>query len=368
MKKNLLIILCLIIGVNLIQAQTNWKLLNPKPTTNTGKDIDFVSSNIGYIITSNEILETSNAGNSWQKKQNISSGNDMSFFNGTGYIVGNYGYVLKSTNNGTSWTQISTGLNNSFNTVNIIDENNIILSGSTNIVKSSDGGVTWESLNIPNVKVNKTFFVNSLIGHAACNNGTMLKTVDGGLNWYVTQSTNNVPSNFFTVYFVNENVGFSTREHTEIYRTTDGGETWSEVSGINKAVYDFHFINENIGFLAGEYGVTFKTTDGGLTWNSILFQNGNYYNTSMYGIYFEDENIGYATGVRGRIIKTTDGGNTWVQHSITYNDINQAQLFNSGVGYAQIGKSYYKTVDNGDNWSFLSEVDHYNYCSGFYFV
>ena len=162
MKKNLLILFCIIIGINKIHSQTNWELLNPKPTSNTGKDVEFVTTDIGYIITSNELLETTDAGSTWLKKQNISSGNDMSFYNATGYIVGNYGYVLKSIDSGTSWGQISTGFNSSFNTVNIIDDNNIILSTSNGIVKTDDGGTTWESLSIPNSGVNKTFFTSSL--------------------------------------------------------------------------------------------------------------------------------------------------------------------------------------------------------------
>lgn len=356
MKKNLLILFCIIICINKIHSQTNWELLNPKPTANTGKDVDFVTSSIGYIITSNELLETLDAGNSWVKKQNISSGNDMSFYNATGYIVGNYGYILKSLNNGMSWSQISTGFNISFNTANVIDDNNIILSTSNSIVKSNNGGVTWESLNIPNVTVNKTFFVSELIGHAACDNGTLLKTIDGGQNWYVTQSTNTFPSDYFTVYFINENVGFATKEHNDMYKTTDGGETWIEVSGISQAVYDFHFLDENIGFLTGDHGATFKTTDGGITWTSILFQSGYVYNTSMYGIHFQDSNIGYVTGARGRIIKTIDGGNTWTQHSPTYNDFRQLQFIDSNIGYTQTGSSFFKTTDNGDNWNLIGSL------------
>ncbi len=370
MKKNsfILIILYLLLSFNKTYSQTNWELLNPKPTANTGKDIDFVSNNIGYIITSNELLETLDAGNSWQKKQNISSGNDMSFYNSIGFIVGNYGYVLKSMNSGTSWTQISTGFNVTFNTINIIDKDNIILSSSNSIVKSTDGGITWESLTIPNVKVNKTFFVNSLTGHAACNGGTMLKTIDGGQNWYVTQSTNTFPSNFFTVYFVNENVGFSTREHSEMYKTTDGGETWLEVSGISQAIYDFHFLDEDIGFITGDHGATFKTMDGGATWSSIFFQSGYIYNTSMYGIYFKDSNIGYATGARGRIIKTIDGGNTWTQHSLTYNDINNLQFLDNSIGFAQSGNNFYKTIDGGTSWVLISSLSSYRSINNFTFI
>ncbi|WP_422105027.1 YCF48-related protein [Winogradskyella sp.] len=351
MKKILLIVFCTVLCIGKMHSQTNWELLNPKPTANTGKDVEFVTANIGYIITSNELLETLDAGNNWLKKQNISSGNDMSFLNTIGYIVGNSGYVLKSVDNGASWNQVSTGFSGSFNTVNIIDTNNIILSTSNSIVKTDDGGTTWESRSIPNSAVNKTFFTNSLIGHAVCNNGIILKTIDGGENWYTTRDNSNItPSNYLTVYFVNDTIGFATREHNNMYKTTDAGETWVEISGTGQATFDFHFLDVNNGFATGEFGATYKTTDGGNTWSQIFFQNGFVGGTSMYGIYFQDSNIGYATGARGRIVKTTNGGNTWTPHSITYIDFRQIQFVDDNIGYAQSRSNFYKTTDGGDSW------------------
>jgi len=351
MKKNLLILFCIIVCINKIHAQTNWDLLNPKPTVSTGKDVKFVTGNIGYIITSNELLETLDAGDTWLIKQNISGGNDMSFYNTTGYIVGDAGYVLKSTDNGTSWNQVSTGFNSSFNTVNIIDTNNIILSSANSIIKTNDGGITWESLSIPNVTVNKTSFTSSLVGHAVCNAGTILKTIDGGENWYITESTTIYPSSFFTVYFINETLGFATREHSDMFKTTDGGENWVEISGTVDAIFDFHFLDENFGFITGNYGATYKTNDGGNTWIEIFYQNGYVYGTSMYGIHFQDSNIGYATGAWGRIIKTTDGGNTWIHHSPTYNDISQIDFSTNNIGYALVRNSLFKTTDTGNTWN-----------------
>lgn len=358
MKKNLLILFCITLFINEIHSQTNWELLNPKPTANTGRDVDFVTNNIGYIITSNELLETLDTGNTWVKKQNISSGNDMSFYNATGYIVGNYGYVLKSVDSGTSWSQISTGVNSNFNTVNIIDDNHIRLSTSNSIVKTDDGGATWESLKIPNLAVVKTSFTSSLIGHAVCLNGIILKTIDGGENWYSTKDDSNIiPSDYFTVYFVNEQIGFATREHDNIYKTTDAGETWIEISGTFQAIFDFHFLDENNGFATGEFGATYKTNDGGITWNEIFFQNGFVGGTSMYGIHFQDSNTGYSTGASGRIIKTIDGGNTWTEHSPTYFDFRQMQFIDGNTGYAQSGNSFYKTADSGDNWNLIGSLN-----------
>ncbi|PKB15273.1 YCF48-related protein [Flavobacterium sp. 5] len=368
MKKNLLILFCAILCINKIHSQTNWELLNPKPTVNSGKDVDFVTNTIGYIITSNELLETQDAGNSWSKKQNIASGNDMSFYSTTGYIVGDNGYVLKSVDNGTSWNQIATGFSGNFNTITILDDNNIILSTSNSIVKTTDGGSTWESLSVPNATVVKTFFTSSLVGHATCANGTILKTTDGGVNWHTTLSLVTNYSNFYSIYFVNKNLGFSSQEYSNMYRTTDGGETWMEVSGNIREMHDFYFLDDTNGFASGEYGATYKTTDGGITWNTIFFENGFVGGNDIYGIYFEDNNTGYVTGVNGRIMKTTDGGISWTSNSMTYKNFNSIKLFSSGIGIARSGNNYYKTIDFGDNWSYLSTVNHFSYCNGFYFV
>lgn len=366
MVKNLLLLICILFISN-NYSQTNWELLNPRPTENTGKAIEFVSSEQGYIITNKELLETTDAGNSWTTKMNVSSANDMSFFNNIGFIAGN-GYLLKTIDSGNSWEQVPIVFNYAFNTVNIIDENNIILSSSANIIKTSDGGDTWQLFEVPHDRINKTFFVSTSTGHAVCEDGTILKTVDGGLNWYVTQSTNIVPSDYLTVYFVNENVGFASKEHSDIYKTTDGGETWLEIASSSMLIYDFHFLNENHGFATGRHGEMMKTTDGGNTWNRIPFQGAYISNTSMYGVHFENSEIGYATGARGRIIKTTNGGQTWTSQSLNYNDVNQIKFFENGVGYAQSGGDFYKTTDYGDNWFLAGKVDHYNYCKGFFFV
>jgi len=368
MKNKILFIGILLLSVKVANCQTNWELLNPKPTVDAGLDIAFVSDKVGYILTSNELLETKDAGYSWHKKQDITRGHDISFYKNIGFIVGWNGYILNSKDSGENWAQISTGYDYNFNSVSIIDENNIMLSDQNNLLKSNDGGVSWKRLSIPNDRVLKIFFTSSLVGYAACWRGTMLKTIDGGENWYTTASTNSQPSDFFTVHFVNENIGFASQEHRDMFKTIDGGETWAEIEGIHEAIYSIHFLDENIGYVAGDYGSIFKTIDGGSTWTGMGIQNPNEPNAPFKGIIFNDVNVGFATGNLGRIIKTTDGGNSWTQNSPTYRDFNEIKVFESGVGFARARKDFYKTTDFGDNWDFLSRVNHYSSASGSFFV
>ncbi|WP_310992691.1 YCF48-related protein [Aequorivita marina] len=362
MKRLLLLILCCC-GILESNGQASWELLNPTPSYKTGKDMHFVSAETGYIITESELLNTQNAGVTWEKMQGVSNANDINFRNELGYIVGNNGYVIKSTDSGDTWNTVAIGTSGNLNTVSIIDEFNIIISSDTKLISTTDGGATWQSFDIPDVSVNKTFFVSATVGHAACKDGTILKTVDGGASWYITESTNIIPTDYYTIYFINESIGFASREFDDVFKTTNGGETWVQIPEINDAIYRFQFLNENEGFITGEYGVIYKTIDGGTTWTFIGFQNGYIINTSMYGIYFQDSDIGYATGARGRIIKTTDGGANWIDYSPTYNDIQKIQFFNDFVGYAATGDIFYKTTDAGITWQNIGSINISNYNS-----
>ncbi len=360
MKKTLLFLICLFTQL-LLFSQTEWEILNPRPTGNTARDIHFTSNSVGYILSFGTLLETTDAGVTWEEKQNTPGGNDMAFFGTNGYIVDDiyFGVIHKSIDNGDTWTQINTGYNYYYNTVNVLDENTIILSGSYNIVKSTDGGTTWQNIPItPNNPVVRTFFTSPLIGHAVCLSGTIMKTIDGGNTWYVTESTNISPSGYIEIEFINENVGFATREHNDLYKTIDGGETWNEVNYGSNAVHTIQFLNNNDGFMAGENGAVYKTTDGGNSWSSIAPSLSNIPQgiATIYGIYFTDINNGYAVGSGGWIIKTIDGGANWIPYSPTYNIVTKVEFLNDDVAYAAVKGDFFKTTDAGITWTNSGDV------------
>ena len=339
-------------------GQTNWDLLNPTPSYETGLDVHFLSTEHGYMITRSQLIETTDAGASWQVKQTFGSSDavaDMAFLNSMGFIVGKNGYIAKTVDGGSSWSEVNINVDDHLHTVQIIDSETIIVSSANKIIKSTNGGGNWESLEIPNETANTTFFVNSATGHAGCTNGTILKTIDGGASWYITEQVSFVPSDFVNLHFVNENIGFASREHNELFKTEDGGETWAILDGINDLVYSMHFIDENIGYVAGEYGVIFQTTDGGDNWEWVSFQNGRISFTGVYGLYFFDADSGYAVGERGRITKTTDGGGTWTDYAPTYIDINQIDFPTAETGYARARHELFKTTDSGITWESIGQ-------------
>lgn len=336
-------------------AQENWETLNPKPSYRTPTDMYFVDNNRGYILNHREILETLNAGVSWQKKQDITNGNDFDFNGSVAYIVASQGYVLRSLDQGNNWSQISTGFNNALLSVSVVDENTTFISGRLNgnynnsvLLKTNDGGNSWGLINFPNNNpVNSIVFTSILVGHATCNDGKILKTIDGGETWYLT-AQENTNYDFTKLHFISPTIGFAALEDSGLYKTLDGGESWNHIFG-SFDISSINFIDENNGFVSGEDGLIFKTNNGGSNWEEISFISMTYY-SDMTGIFFTDENHGYVTGDRGRIAKTNNGGNSWDVYGFNYEDARQIEFINSQIGYVLIDDKIFKTSDGGNNW------------------
>lgn len=348
-------------------CQVSWERLSPIPTGNAGRDIVFLDDQKGFIVNSEEILITRDGGTTWDILRSISSGNNIRFFNSIGIIVGNNGSIYKSIDNGDSWNNLNTPFNANLNAISIINEDTLRITGDKILLLSDDGGTSWTSLPIPDVNVEDSYFTSSLIGHVACTNGTILKTIDGGNSWYKTETSNIIPSNFFRIVFINENIGFASQEHNDIYKTVDGGETWEETTSPTDAAYSIQFLDEKVGFIAGEHGAMHKTKDGGNTWDWMGF-DGRKYGNDLYSIFFLNENEGYATGLRGRIIKTSNGGVSWEEYSNIYGTIDRLQFTSDEIGYLKTGNDYYKTNNGGKKWEYLSTPNHYEFARDFQFV
>lgn len=329
----------------------NWELLNPKPSLMTGREICFLDELNGFILTDNELLSTKNAGESWERMMELSSGTDMGFNNSIGYIVGSGGAIYKSNPGGVSWNKLSVSFENDLNSVSVIHPDTVLITGDNNLYVSHDGGNSWEVFPVENVDIEASHFTSSMTGHVACTMGSILKTIDGGLNWYITESVNHIPSDFYDIDFITPKLGFASREHNDMLRTTDSGETWEIVSQYKFAAYDIDFVNDSLGYIAGPDGTIYKTKNSGLTWDRAGF-NTWYGGNHLYGIHFLNENTGFAVGKSGRIIKTTDGGSNWAEYAPSYYNINQV-VFASPTALYALGEELFKSTDNGNNWEAL---------------
>ena len=146
-------------------------------------------------------------------------------------------------------------------------------------------------------------FTDANTGNAVGDNGTIIRTTNGGLNW-ISQNSGTLNS-LWGVSFTDANYGTAVGDWSTIIRTTNGGTNWtSQTSGTTALLYSVSFTDENNGTVVGAYGTILKTTNGGLNWISQISGTAN----SLKSVSFTDANYGTAVGIFGTILRTTNGG------------------------------------------------------------
>ncbi len=156
-----------------------------------------------------------------------------------------------------------------------------------NIMVSHDGGETWTSRSMnTDCKMLfdiKMFDKNNGIVCAANNedisqsNALILKTSDGGQTWEKVYQSNRPFETTWKASFPTRDIGYVTLQsynpdpnvkQQRVAKTTDGGKTWTEINLVEDAgarEFGIGFIDANHGFV-GTMNSGYETQDGGQTW------------------------------------------------------------------------------------------------------
>lgn len=254
---------------------------------------------------------------------------DVHFINQwEGWISGNTGLILHSTDGGYSWVNQEAPANNTYYSVFFTDEFNGWATGyGGKIINTSDGGETW-NMQTPGSSefLYDIFFLDEYNGWAVGgDNGAypsfisqreILYTNNGGQTWtHQLNESHKKPLN--SVHFSSTENGYAVGESGTILHTTNGGANWMEVmSDQSYHMYDVYTTNSTTAFVIAYYlglphvPAIFKTTNGGETWSSQTFSE----DFSLSSICFSDEMNGWAAGGQNgfsTLLKTNDGGETW---------------------------------------------------------
>ncbi|MBZ0200408.1 MAG: T9SS type A sorting domain-containing protein, partial [Ignavibacteriaceae bacterium] len=248
---------------------------------------------------------TTNGGDDWVDASFAAYDWDDVFFisDDVGWIMGEAGKIIKTTNGGLSWNYQSSGLPLGINSSYFISESiGWACGGAGYIIKTTNGGSTWAIQRYASTSsLSSIYFLNENLGWAVGYNH-ILKTTNGGNDWFDCAPTTDF---MFAVKFVSPNIGFAVAGYGRIIKTTDGGSTWTnQTTPYTGWLSDISVFNENIACAVGDYGNIIKTTDGGSNW--VLLNSNN--SRSLTSVFFLNENIGYVAGTQGAILKTENGG------------------------------------------------------------
>jgi photosystem II stability/assembly factor-like uncharacterized protein len=222
------------------------------------RSIYFINKNIGFIVGGQSgcsgancippgsiVFKTINGGVSWTKQTvpyEWSELNSVFFIDEKiGFAVG-LGLQLKTTSGGVTWTKLEFDFNCLLTKVLFVNSKRGYTAGLFgNIFKTTDQGGNWlKTNNNSDGHIYDFCFVNENVGYAA-GQKEIVKTIDGGNTWNILTSS---PREIYFIHFADilNGIAIGKGHYTggdfgfwtsAIYFTSDGGETWEMEDNIN---------------------------------------------------------------------------------------------------------------------------------------
>jgi photosystem II stability/assembly factor-like uncharacterized protein len=289
-----------------------WLLQNSGTNTQLFS-VSFADMRTGYAVgLYKTILKTTNGGLNWVLlSRDTTSFNQLygiDFVNAdTGTAVGQ-NRILRTADGGSNWVQQSPPYGGYG--VSFLGPNTGLIASSGGIVRTTNGGESWTYIFVASVPLNGVQLLDSNLAFAAGGNlqfnQNIYRSTNGGLNWQAVGG--GIGEDLYGVSFANTLTGLVVGRFRTIYRTTNGGNSWMlrgrELPGGN--FRSVSMSDKNNATAVGEGGVIARTTDGGFTWS--LQQNPT--TSHLYGVVMVDSLNAWAVGANGTILHTTNGGVT----------------------------------------------------------
>jgi len=193
------------------------------------------------------------------------------------------------------------------------------------ILKTTNGGMDWRIIEIPWLHfLLDVFFPTKQVGYAVGQEGQIIKTTDGGETWQrqVVAYSNNL----HRVRFRDENEGWIVGEKGLLLHTTDGGIAWQQqTSHTREDLNGITFIEHTGMCVVGNGGTILLSEDEGQSWQPVTFEPrpvwGENPAINLKDVFFLDATFGWIAGTvfraesieypLGIILDTVSGGKTW---------------------------------------------------------
>jgi photosystem II stability/assembly factor-like uncharacterized protein len=260
-----------------------WKKVEKLETHTTDRlnAILFLNDKVGFVVGGQRfqqttILTTRDGGQSWDVTTHPEAGKALYGITtneyGHVYTCGFSGNLLETTDTGKSWkfSQISTW--ESQKDIAFVDPGVLIIIGGISFqygfisyVNSQKQVFRFDSLGY---ELNDIHMLNNRVGYIT-GYGVVLKTTNGGVSWEMLDIQND---NFKAISAINENEAWVCGKNGSIFHTSNGGSSWEKQRNGNSVakkkyhLLDILFTDSNNGWACGESGVIIYTNDGGSNW------------------------------------------------------------------------------------------------------
>lgn len=290
-----------------------------------------------------------------------SIGNDV-------WMAGQNGNVYKTLKTVAPAVTHNVGSASTLRSIYFIDSNTGFVCGDGGVVyKSVNGGINWTLSNsgIPAIKLNSIAFAGANNGTVVGNNGAIYVTNNGGSSW--TAQTSGTINNLLKVRYIGS-ITVAAGEYGTLLTAT--GSVWSAVNTRTKS---------DILGIAGTSVNEIHVCGGGGFIRNNKSGSSNFFNfeinpmlANLVDIFFYDANNGWAvSSLNNVIIYTTNGGTTWSMSqgsTVAYSWVAKTPS-GSGVGnnlcrhpkdrnsmFVVYGNKVYVSRDRSETWTQIATI------------
>ncbi|MFC2084886.1 YCF48-related protein [Bacteroidota bacterium] len=241
----------------------------------------------------------------------------------------------------------------------------------------------WQNPHPQGNDLNDVFVINSQTAIAVGDQGIILRTSNGGLDWEIQYFLEGLLMDLVEIDFIDDQNGWilanEYREYDDsssiILGTNDQGYSWNIILNLDSLrLNDLFFLNVDTGWVVGSNEIL-KTIDGGVSWQSL-----NAPGTGIISsIFFINQDEGWVA-FNDSIYHTINGGQSWnfifsypyqgagCCEKLVFTDIKKGWCVFQSWGYVGIGYSIAKTIDGGFTWTWPSDLQVSYYQYDFFFL
>lgn len=187
--------------------------------------------------------------------------------NGIAIVTDFANNIFRSTNFGSSWTNVFVAPN-FIQSIAYLGDNGVVLAvdGNTNLIRSTDFGATWVNNGPSQGAVFVTYLENGivLIGLFA----NIGRSTDFGATFPTTIAVS--PTFMFTCIYLGNGIVLIGDNNGHIFRSNDYGLTWSDEGVITgSAITIMLYVGDGVALLAENNGHIWRSENFGITWTDL---------------------------------------------------------------------------------------------------
>lgn len=291
--------------------------------------------------------QTMSLNSEWYRKILVDSKNNI-------YTFSDY-QVLKSSNFGTSWNSIN---GSRFVDIAFDPNQNLIVTAPDRIFRLSYKGIIWESSKYDRFMLTTCYYSDDELLVGLLGAGVRKYSISKGSFDFFSQGLN-VSTVRGILQFKNGSLLAST-DVDSLFRSDDGGSNW-------KAIYECWTRYMEISKLGTVYvgadSRIIKSNDNGNNWIKLNINIGPYY--FSYIDIGNDDKVICAASSNGDIYLSKDFGENFVKIFKSDLDHNSIKIINDNTYIIYNGKNIYYTEDSGKKFVIINDNIFGNYCRFF---